>query len=81
MTIQVRVKLFATLARSLVDVKSGIPFQVVLADGADVADLIRRLKLPPQEVKLVFVNGRACPMQRVLEADDEIGLFPPIGGG
>lgn len=78
---RVRVKLFATLVRYLADATAGIPFELEVLEGTTVADVVNQLKLPREEVKLTFINGRACPMDRPLEADDELGIFPPIGGG
>ena len=78
---EVRVKLFATLARHLADVKPGTPFEVALCSGATVEDLVEKLDLPRDQVKVVFVNGRARPMDWFLESGDEVGIFPPIGGG
>ena len=81
MTMRVRVKLFSTLGCYMAGVVPGIPFEVEMADGATVADLVGRLKLPPEEVKVAFVNGRARPMDWTLQANDEVGIFPPVGGG
>ena len=78
---RVRVKLYATLGRHLAGVESGTPLEVELPNGARVADLVNRLNLPREEVKVAFVNGRARPMDWALEAGDEIGIFPPVGGG
>ncbi len=78
---KVRVKLFATLTRHAVGVAAGRPFEVELAEGATVQDLVDHLALPTGEVKLVFVNARAQPFTFALKADDEVGLFPPVGGG
>jgi sulfur carrier protein ThiS len=49
--------------------------------GATVADLVDRLKLPHEEVKVFFVNGRARSMDWPLEAGDDVGIFPLIAGG
>jgi molybdopterin synthase sulfur carrier subunit len=81
MSIEVNVKLFATLGRHMADVPAGTPFAVAVRDGATVKDLVEQLGLPREEVKLVFVNGRAEPLEYVLQANDELGIFPPIGGG
>ena len=77
----VRVKLFATLGSHLADVPPGTPFNMELPDEATVQDLVATLELPAAEVKVVFVNGRARPLDYVLEHDDEVGIFPPVGGG
>lgn len=78
---RVRVKLFATLVRELPQAKPGIPFEVELPEGAKVQDLVEVLKLPATEVKSVFVNGRSRSLDWALSAGDEVGIFPPIGGG
>ena len=78
---QVRVKLFATLGRHATDAPPGMPFEVALPDGTTVETLVDQLRLPREDVKLVFVNGRARPLDWVLQPGDELGIFPPIGGG
>jgi molybdopterin synthase sulfur carrier subunit len=78
---RVYVKLFATLRRYVEGAASGIPFEVDLPDGATIADLIKQLSLPAEDVKIAFVNARARPEDWHLEPDDEVGIFPPVGGG
>ena len=78
---RVRVKLFASLCRYFSDVAPGIPFEMELPEGAAVADLVDRLKLPHKEVKVFFVNGRARPMDWPLKHDDDVGIFPLVAGG
>ena len=56
-TMQVRVKLFATLARYFSNVAPGTPFDIEVADGATLADLVNRLKLPHEEVNPVRKDG------------------------
>jgi len=85
----VRVKLFATLAnhapeavrRRVADWRAGRAFEWELPPGSTLDDLIVALQLPRDEVKQVFVNGRARPLDHILAEGDEIGIFPPIGGG
>ncbi|MCL4488026.1 MAG: MoaD/ThiS family protein [Chloroflexi bacterium] len=77
----VNVKLFANLLTHVADAKVGVPFPVDLPDGATVGDLIRLLKLPADQIKVTFVNGRSRSDDWRLESGDEIGIFPPIGGG
>jgi molybdopterin synthase sulfur carrier subunit len=79
--ITVYVKLFATLRRARPDVPLGQPFDLTLPEGATVADLIRELDLPDGEVKLIFVNALFRDRDHVLSDGDEVGIFPPVGGG
>jgi molybdopterin synthase sulfur carrier subunit len=81
----VRAKLFATLRRyapgASTGTRAGTPFEVDLPDGTTIAELVKQLNLPAEEVKVAYVNGRARPGNWQLEPGDEVGIFPPIGGG
>ena len=78
---QVRVKLFASLCQCRAGSTPGTPFNIELPDSCTVSQLATLLSLPSSQVKVIFVNGRARPLDWLLAADDEIGIFPPIGGG
>ncbi len=78
---RIRVKLFASLCRYFNDAAPGIPFEMEVPAGATLADLVDRLKLPREEVKVFFVNGRARPKDWLLKAGDDVGIFPLIAGG
>jgi molybdopterin converting factor small subunit len=78
---RVRVKLFASLSRYYGNTAAGVPFEIEVPEGATMVDLVNRLKLPREEVKLFFVKGRARPIDWPLEPGDEVGIFPLIGGG
>lgn len=78
---RVRVKLFAILSRYVPGAGSGVPFETDLPEGATVNELVRRLNLPSEEVKVAFINGHTRPLDWPLEPGDEVGIFPPIGGG
>jgi molybdopterin converting factor small subunit len=79
--IVVHVKLFATLRHLRPGLGIGEAFPVELPDGATVDGLIRRLDLPEKEVKLIFVNGIVREGDQPLADGDELGIFPPVGGG
>ena len=49
--------------------------------GTTVGQVISRLGLPAGEVTLIMVNGRRQEMDFILQGDERVGLFPPIGGG
>lgn len=70
-------KCYATLAPLTPDNASAFP----LKDGETVRALAERLGIPVDEIKIVFVNGQAAELDRVLADGDRVGLFPPVGGG
>ena len=80
-TMKVRIKLFATLCRYFNNAAPGVPFEMELPENAAMADLVNQLKLPREEAKVFFVNGHARPVEWVLEAGDEVGIFPLVAGG
>lgn len=77
----VRVKLFATLRRYAGEIPAGKPLELELSEGTTLQELVDRLGLPPEETKVTFVNGRSQDLDFVLQPGDEVGIFPPIGGG
>jgi molybdopterin converting factor small subunit len=79
--ITVHVKLFATLRRYRPGLGLGEAFPVELQEGATVGDLVRQLDLPAEEVKIVFVNALFRDLDHILADGDELGIFPPVGGG
>jgi molybdopterin converting factor small subunit len=78
---RLRVKLFAFLTRYHDNLSSGTPFEVDLQEGTTLADLLRALQVPDEEVKMTFVNGLAQSEDWQLKDGDEVGIFPPIAGG
>ncbi|OGN93734.1 MAG: hypothetical protein A2Y88_04275 [Chloroflexi bacterium RBG_13_48_10] len=78
---QVTVKLFASLARFSPGGLPGTPFVLDLSDSANVQDVVYRLGIPTEEIKVSFVNGLIRELDWSLKQDDEVGIFPPIGGG
>lgn len=75
----VQVRLFATLRRYRPGAET--PFSAELGPGGTVSDLLAQLGVPQDETQVVFVNGRARPLEWALAPDDEVGIFPPVGGG
>lgn len=76
-SIQIQLKLFATLGKYL-------PSNADRYDcpsGTTAGDLAKRLNLPIDQVKLIFINGRRQPPDKVLKKNDRVGIFPPVGGG
>jgi molybdopterin synthase sulfur carrier subunit len=77
----VTVKLFASLARFSPGGLPGTPFEVTLPTAACVQDLVNKLGIPTEETRVSFVNGLIVAPEWVLNQGDEVGIFPPVGGG
>jgi molybdopterin converting factor small subunit len=82
---QVQVKLFASLAKyaqnNVPGALPGTPFLLEMPLGATLEDLAGALHMPANEVKIAFINAVTQPLETVLNDGDEVGFFPPIGGG
>jgi len=79
--ITIHAKLFATFRRYYPHLGIGEALGMELPDGATVGQLIERLRLPADEVKVVFVNSIVRKMDHTLADEDEVGIFPAVGGG
>jgi molybdopterin converting factor small subunit len=79
--ITVRVRLYATLRRYRPEVKLGESLPMELPEGGTVGQLIKQLGIPAEVVKNIFVNHRQQGREYVLQAGDEVAIFPPVAGG
>ncbi len=52
-------------------------FELELASGSQVEDLLSRLGLPPDRVKMIMVNGRGATLNTPTADGDRVALFPP----
>jgi molybdopterin converting factor small subunit len=76
-----QVKLFATLRQfaSGYDPHQGLALDVL--PGTTVAQVIRELGLPPEDVTLILVDGVHRQPDYALQGHERVAFFPPIGGG
>ncbi len=80
--IRVEVRLYATLRKYHPEGKVGEALVRELAEGTTVQKLLENeLRVPPGEVKTVFVNGVSRSFDHVLADGDRVGIFPPVAGG
>jgi sulfur carrier protein ThiS len=79
--ITVQVKPFATLRRHFPELGIGEALSVRVPGDATVEQLLNKLDLPDDHVKVVFVNGTVRTRGHPLSEGDEVGIFPPVGGG
>ena len=80
MTITIRS--YALLPHPPPGFKLGRPFQLTMKEGTTLAQLVAEvLAIPQGHVALRAVNGRRAGEDTVLQSQDHVDLFPPIGGG
>ncbi len=71
----------ATLRRYVPEYNPHEGISLEVPPGTTVAQVISSLTVPSQEVTLIMVNGRCQEPDFILQGDERLGLFPPIGGG
>ena len=76
-----QVLLAATLRKYFPDYDHATGLQVQIEPGITVRDLATRLELPIDDIKLIMINGRAGNWDTVLQGNERVALFPPVGGG
>ena len=77
----VQVILSATLRKYREDYDPLTGILVDVDPGTTVRDLIEKLGIPPDEVKLIMVDGVASSEDRLLQGEERVAFFPPVGGG
>ncbi len=73
----IELKCYATLAPAMPADADAFPIK----DGETVLELVDRLGIPRDEIKIVFVNGVTVSLDKPLADGDRVGIFPPVGGG
>jgi sulfur carrier protein ThiS len=55
---------------------------VDLAEPARLSEILSGLGIPVADIHLVVVNGQLVEMEEAVVSDqDEVKIFPPVGGG
>lgn len=80
-SVVIHVRLYATLAKYAGGSIMHEPIDLELSEGSTLDDIYKRLGIPPDEVKTAFVNSTMRQPDYVLCDGDEVGVFPPVGGG
>jgi sulfur-carrier protein len=76
-----KIMLFATLRRFVpgYDPYKGLTREI--AAGTIIADVIQHLGLPSQDVTLILVDGVHRQPDYLLQGNERVAFFPPVGGG
>jgi sulfur carrier protein ThiS len=76
---KVKVKCFSTLVKADVCDYHGAKEHDV-PEGTTVKDLVDKLSLPADEIKIMFVNSKEVEANTVLKDGDQIAFSPVTGG-
>lgn len=76
-----KVFLAATLRKYVPGYDGAVGHDLQIPPGSTVGDAARLLGIPEEDVKLIFVNGKGSKWDTLLQGDERLGLFPPVGGG
>lgn len=79
--IEVEVRLYATLRKYSPETGIGGSMILQVPEGTRLSDLLARLGVPQDEVKMAFVNNRPQDDGYQLHDGDRVALFPPVAGG
>ena len=76
---KVNLRCFATLANpETCNYNDATEYE--LEDGQTVGDLIQKVRIADDDVKIAFVNSRVVSHDTVLSDGDRVGLAPAVGG-
>jgi len=79
--VKIQLKLFAGLRVKLPPSAERHLAELDVPVGATVLDVLRRLEVPPEQGKLILINGRHAELNSRLAPGDLLAVFPPVGGG
>ena len=75
---QVKVNLYATLRRH---VGGAASVDVDVEPECTIEQVLRRLGIPADQTRIIFVDNHAATLADTLQGSEEIGVFPAVGGG
>jgi molybdopterin converting factor small subunit len=78
---KIELNLFASLRRYHPETGSPIGKFIEVSSGTTILGLLKRLEVPMDKVKLIFLNGNHAGGEEVLSEGDRVGVFPPVAGG
>lgn len=78
---RVQMMLYASLAHLLPDDRVGNSCVIETGNGSTIGDLMNMMKVPRDQTKVIFLNGRHANEDQVVQEGDRVAVFPPVAGG
>lgn len=73
--------LSSSLRKYVPNYDPAVGVELVIRKGMSVSEVCRQLDIPTEPIKIVMVDGIGKSLDQVLEGNERVGLFPPVGGG
>lgn len=73
---EIKVKFFATLREG----RGKVDFYKT-DEEVTVKDILNYYEIEEEQASILYVNGRDAKLDQVLEYEDVVAIFPPVGGG
>ncbi|MHA1551354.1 MAG: MoaD/ThiS family protein [Candidatus Heimdallarchaeaceae archaeon] len=77
----IRLKLYASLRKHIPGTEIGEEVKIEVEQESTIMDILDRYKIEEKLAKIIFVNGVHKKVDYVLQENDLLVVFPPIGGG
>ncbi len=78
---KIRLKLYASLRKYLPGTEIGEEVIIKVAQGSTIKDILSSFTIDENLAKIIFVNGVHKGLDHILQENDLLVVFPPIGGG
>ena len=78
MPVTIEIKFFASLKKYLPPNSAS---RYVVEPGTPLSVVFDQLRIPKDQVKLIFIDGVKEDANVLLHGGERVGVFPPIGGG
>lgn len=78
---RILVKLSTTLRDCVPGYDAEAGLSLDMPEGTSVRELARHIHVPPEEIKIVMINGCQSEGSDTLRDGDRVALFPAVGGG
>lgn len=73
----IQINLYATLKEFTPEASREYP----IITGTSVKKLLEDLKVPMDQVKLIFIDSKKADINETLQGGERVGIFPAVGGG
>ena len=78
---RVNVKLYGTLSLSFDQYDHLNGLDAVLPDGASIQELLAYLKISPDRLGMIYMDGKLLDVTSQLKDGARISIFRPVAGG